>query len=106
VKTQSVTITCDFCGYDSTWSGPELFVVRGDAVDLCRWCATEPPPLRTMSSGRHEITFAEDWSWTCSCGEASTDWESLHLRVTRSPRVVAAVPNLGYALARIHSEKR
>lgn len=105
MRTPTVTITCDLCGHEG--SDPAWFHSRPGGVDLCYWCMGDPPPGSRMSCGRHDITFADDWSWSCSCGEQWVPW--MYVKQpgggAPAPHVRAAVPNMRYALARIHSEQ-
>lgn len=112
MRTQTVAVSCDLCGYGGAYTAAEDFTQHGPTgdVDLCRWCSRDPGPLAAgarMACGRHEITFAEDWSWSCSCGQRWVPWMYVKQPggAPTPTRVVAAVPNLRYALARIHSEE-
>lgn len=98
MRTTTVLLTCDHCGFGSSFSDPRWFV-RVEGFDLCRWCAA-PEPREWIETGGHRVEFAEDGgSWACSCGQT---W--------RRPGflfgVMSALPSPANASAHVHLERR
>ena len=102
-RVELVIVTCDLCGVDSDGTQWPKFVEL-DGFDFCNHCAglrTIVPGISEMECGRHLVRFHED-GWRCSCGRGF--YESTPLIEGRDARMLAALPHVGAAYARMHIE--
>lgn len=109
MRTQTVTITCDFCGYGGQWTRPEDFThVAAESIDLCRWCSrpSTPPSGSVLECGRHLVTFT-DTGWWCSCGQSFVDTGDVSVKgwpYFVPSRLRRAVPSISFATANVHTQ--
>ena len=99
MRTQTITTTCDLCGYGGAYTRPEDFTQR-DGFDFCRWCMSGP--IRETSCGGHTVTVEGEGARQCTCGVV---YGAVVLRLRMHGVTLGAmdaVPNLAAATAAIH----
>lgn len=101
MRAQTVTTTCDLCGYGGPLSAPEDFTAHS-GYDYCRWCAATGK-FTQISSGGHDVTVSGDQTWACSCGRTDAEVLSTLRAVGVALGAMNSVPgSLVQATARLH----